>query len=119
MINDDQTKLLFVDLALGKCRMGGSTLHLVHQSVGGNTPDLEDAQILKDFFCVIQSLSEDNKILAYHDRSDGGLITTLLEMSFAGHCGLIININKVSAEDISTFLFNEELGVIIQLQVMI
>ena len=114
MINDDQTKLLFVDLALGKCRMGGSTLHLVHQSVGGNTPDLEDAQILKDFFCVIQSLNEDNKILAYHDRSDGGLITTLLEMSFAGHCGLIININKVSAEDISTFLFNEELGVIIQ-----
>ena len=114
MINDDQTRLLFVDLALGKCRMGGSTLHLVHQSVGGNTPDLEDAQILKDFFCVIQSLNEDNKILAYHDRSDGGLITTLLEMSFAGHCGLIININKVSAEDISTFLFNEELGVIIQ-----
>jgi phosphoribosylformylglycinamidine synthase len=114
MINDDQTKLLFVDLALGKCRMGGSTLHLVHQSVGGNTPDLEDAQILKDFFCVIQSLNEDNKILAYHDRSDGGLITTLLEMSFAGHCGLIININKVSAEDISTFLFNEELGAIIQ-----
>lgn len=116
MINDDESSLLFIDLASGKSRMGGSALNLTQKIVGKETPDLDDPELLKKFFHIIQSLNQDNKILAYHDRSDGGLICTLLEMSFAGHCGLKINLQQTSSEDVSTFLFNEELGVVIQVK---
>ena len=111
---DQQTTLLFIDLAAGNSRMGGSCLNLTHSLVGRDTPDIVNIENLKYFFSIIQSLNNDNKILAYHDRSDGGLITTLLEMSFAGHCGITIYTDKEKQEDLSKFLFNEELGVVIQ-----
>ena len=94
--------------------MGGSCLNLTHNVVGKDTPDIVNVENLKYFFSIIQSLNKDNKILAYHDRSDGGLITTLLEMSFAGHCGITIDIAKKEYEELSKFLFNEELGAVIQ-----
>ena len=74
--------------------------------------DLDDAKLIKSFFEGIQHLNKKNKILAYHDRSDGGLITTILEMAFAGHCGIDLNLNK--DDESIKFLFNEELGAVIQ-----
>ena len=112
--NNQQSTLLFIDLAAGNLRMGGSCLNLTHNVVGKETPDIENIENLKNFFSIIQSLNNDNKILAYHDRSDGGLITTLLEMSFAGHCGIVINVIKEEEKELSKFLFNEELGAVIQ-----
>jgi len=106
------TSLILIDLGNGKNRMGGSSLNLINKSVGNDSPDLDQPEQLKIFFGTIQDLNRSNKLLAYHDRSDGGLITCLLEMSFAGHCGMDININIDG--DVSNFLFNEELGAIIQ-----
>jgi len=106
------TSLILIDLGNGKNRMGGSTLNLTNKSVGNDSPDLDRPEQLKIFFNTIQDLNRSNKLLAYHDRSDGGLITCLLEMSFAGHSGMDINIDI--DDDISNFLFNEELGAVIQ-----
>ena len=107
------TSLILIDLGNGKNRMGGSSLNLINKSVGGYSPDLDQPEQLKIFFDTIQGLNRSNKILAYHDRSDGGLISCLLEMSFAGHIGIDININ-INKNDVSNFLFNEELGAVIQ-----
>ena len=107
------TSLILIDLGNGKNRMGGSSLNLINKSVGSDSPDLDQPEQLKAFFDAIQGLNRNNKILAYHDRSDGGLITCLLEMSFAGHSGMDININ-IDDNDVSNFLFNEELGAVIQ-----
>ena len=76
-------------------------------------PDLDDARSLKRFFALIQRLNRDSCLLAYHDRSDGGLITTLCEMAFASRCGLSIDLGYISAPSLS-ILFNEELGAVIQ-----
>jgi len=107
------TSLILIDLGNGKNRMGGSSLNLINKSIGNDSPDLDKPEQLKIFFDAIQGLNRSNKLLAYHDRSDGGLITCLLEMSFAGHSGMDININ-INDDDISNFLFNEELGAVIQ-----
>ncbi|MDG2252582.1 MAG: phosphoribosylformylglycinamidine synthase [Methylophilaceae bacterium] len=107
------TSLIFIDLGNGKNRMGGSSMNLINKTVGSDSPDLDQPEQLKAFFDIIQVLIRNNKILAYHDRSDGGLITCLLEMSFAGHTGMDININ-IDDNDVSNFLFNEELGAVIQ-----
>jgi len=107
------TSLILIDLGNGKNRMGGSSLNLINKSVGSNSPDLDQPEQLKIFFDTIQELIRNNKLLAYHDRSDGGLITCLLEMSFAGHSGMDININ-IDDNNVSNFLFNEELGAVIQ-----
>jgi len=106
------TSLILIDLGNGKNRMGGSSLNLINKSLGNDSPDLDKPEQLKFFFDAIQDLNRNNKLLAYHDRSDGGLITCLLEMSFAGHSGIDININI--DDDVSNFLFNEELGAVIQ-----
>ena len=116
LINDENTTLLFIDLAEGKTRMGGSSVNLVNKVIGGKTPDLENPELIKRFFHTIQSLNNENNILAYHDRSDGGLITTLFEMAFAGHCGIDIQLNKFADDELFKFLFNEELGVVIQIE---
>ena len=105
--NNEKTTLLFIDLAAGKTRMGGSSVNLVNQLVGGKTPDLENPEFFKKFFHLIQTLNKENNILAYHDRSDGGLITTLLEMAFAGHCGLDIQLGKLDEIALLEYLFNE------------
>ncbi len=109
------TDLLLIDLAKGEQRMGGSCLAQVFKRVGNTTPDLEDPEILKRFFRVIQALNEADKLLAYHDRSDGGLFVTLAEMAFAAHCGLEIRLDALG-DDLISALFNEELGAVIQVR---
>ncbi|RFC40216.1 MAG: phosphoribosylformylglycinamidine synthase [Candidatus Nitrotoga sp. CP45] len=110
---DLDTVLLLIDLGEGKNRMGGSALAQVYKQVGNVGPDLDDASKLKIFFDVVQRLNSEGKLLAYHDRSDGGLFTTLCEMAFATHVGLTINLDKLQGDVLST-LFNEELGAVVQ-----
>ncbi|MGE4597303.1 MAG: phosphoribosylformylglycinamidine synthase, partial [Methylophilaceae bacterium] len=88
LITDENTSLILIDLGCGKNRMGGSSLDLINNSFSPDIPDVNDPALIKSFFKGIQSLNKQNKILAYHDRSDGGLIVAALEMAFAGHCGL-------------------------------
>lgn len=109
-----ETHLIFIDLARGQTRLGGSALAQVYGAVGTTTPDVEDPAIIKGFFAAIQQLNLEDKILAYHDRSDGGLFITLCEMAFASHTGLQIDLTGLGPEPISA-LFNEELGVVIQI----
>ena len=84
--------------------------------IGHKAPDVDDAEDLKAFFAVIQGLNKDGLILSYHDRSDGGLITTLVEMAFAGHCGLSLKLDALAAtrDELTRALFAEELGAVIQ-----
>ena len=109
------TSLILIDLGNGKNRMGGSSLAQVYGQIGDVAADLDKPAQLKAFFAEIQRLNRDNKILAYHDRSDGGLFATLCEMAFAGRCGLEANIHEV-AGDALEILFNEELGAVIQVR---
>ena len=113
-----ETDLILIDLGGGKNRLGGSALAQVYRQVGAVAPDVDDPEDLKAFFAVIQGLNQDEKLLAYHDRSDGGLFVTLAEMAFAGHCGIDIRLDGL-AEDASHFpreLFNEELGAVLQVR---
>jgi phosphoribosylformylglycinamidine synthase len=110
---DVESKLILIDLGAGKNRMGGSSLAQVYGVVGDIAPDVDDAAKLKHFFNTIQQLNKAGKISAYHDRSDGGLFTSLVEMAFAGHCGLCIDISSLQGDVVSA-LYNEELGAVIQ-----
>lgn len=111
----DETKLILIDLGNGKNRMGGSSLAQVYNQLGDAAPDVDSPAQLKAFFAAIQQLNADNEILAYHDRSDGGLFTTLAEMAFASHCGLDVDITGLQG-DTASALFNEELGAVIQVR---
>ncbi len=108
------TALLLVDLADGKQRLGGSCLAQVFGELGDAAPDLDKPANLKGFFDVTQQLVADKQVIAYHDRSDGGLLATLAEMAFAGNTGLHINLGGIEGDDISR-LFNEELGGVLQI----
>jgi phosphoribosylformylglycinamidine synthase len=113
------TQLLLIDLGAGANRMGGSILAQVYGQLGDTVPDVDSPEQLKNFFAVIQGLIQQQQIIAYHDRSDGGLFTTLAEMAFAGHSGLSINLDGIGPvdggeEDLMSVLFNEELGAVIQ-----
>ncbi|AVO52027.1 phosphoribosylformylglycinamidine synthase [Ectopseudomonas mendocina] len=110
------TDLILIDLGRGQNRMGGSILAQVYAKIGQQVPDVDDAEDLKAFFAVIQGLNADGHLLAYHDRSDGGLLTTVLEMAFAGHCGLSLSLDALAdeASELPAVLFNEELGAVIQ-----
>jgi phosphoribosylformylglycinamidine synthase len=110
---DSHSSLILLDLGLGKNRMGGSSVAQVYGQIGDTAPDVDDASLLKHFFSQIQALNNAGKILAYHDRSDGGLFTTLVEMAFAGHCGLEIDLSTFD-NNLVDVLFNEELGAVIQ-----
>jgi phosphoribosylformylglycinamidine synthase len=110
---DVATKLILIDLGAGKNRLGGSSLAQVYGAVGDVAPDVDDALLLKHFFNTIQNLNKAGKLLAYHDRSDGGLLTTLVEMAFAGRCGLNVDISALQGDAVSA-LYNEELGAVIQ-----
>jgi phosphoribosylformylglycinamidine synthase len=112
------TDLILVDLGRGQNRLGASCLAQVFNKVGDIAPDLDDAEDLKAFFAVIQGLNSDDKLLAYHDRSDGGLFSTLTEMAFAGHCGLDIKLDLLAEteDDLAAALFAEELGAVMQVQ---
>ncbi len=134
--NVGPTSLILIDLGGGKKRMGGSILTQVCNQVGEQTPDADDAEVLRTFFVTIRALAESGVLLAYHDRSDGGLLATVCEMAFAGHTGVSLNIDMLTidtnAEDWDAYniraaqvdvqrkeltikaLFNEELGAVIQ-----
>src|SRR6185369_7565070 len=113
---DGPSQLLLIDLGRGKNRLGGSALLQVHGSVGEAPPDLDDPALLKAFFGAIQGLNADGLLLAYHDRSDGGLIVTLLEMAFAAAAGLSVSLDTLGADPLAA-LFSEELGAVIQVRV--
>lgn len=108
------TSLILIDLGGGKNRLGGSALAQVYSQVGDETPDT-DPVLLREFFNATQALKRENKILAYHDRSDGGLLATICEMAFASRCGLDIDIEGIPGSVIER-LFTEELGVVIQVK---
>lgn len=138
--NVEDSVLLFIDLGFGKARMGGSAFGQVYNNMSGDAPDLDDTSRLKAFYNVIQQLVAEDKLLAYHDRSDGGLFATLAEMAFAARCGISADIDCLMdkflpihypdfqgdpAEDLSDelynhaaikILFNEELGAVIQIR---
>ena len=111
-----KSSLLFIDLAKGHTRLGGSILAQLNNQLGGESPDVECEKEMPAFVDSIHKLLSHRKILAYHDRSDGGLITTLAEMSFAGRLGLEINLDSAIKDEgaLLKFLFNEELGAVIQ-----
>jgi phosphoribosylformylglycinamidine synthase len=106
--------LILADLGEGKNRMGGSIACEVFNQTGGEAPDA-NPDLLKQFFNAVQTLNSQNKILAYHDRSDGGLFTTLAEMAFAGHTGIFCKLLN-SENSGSDFWFNEELGAVLQIK---
>ena len=110
----DDTMLILVDLSGGNTRLGGSALAQAYNQTGNETPDA-DPKILKEFFDVFTKLKKDGTILAYHDRSDGGLLATVLEMAFASRCGLELNLAELPGNSLEK-LFNEELGAVVQIK---
>lgn len=111
---NEPNSLLLVDLAAGADRLAGSILAQVYNQLGDQVPDLESPERVRHFFTVMQGLLEDGLLLAYHDRSDGGLFTTLAEMAFAGHCGWSVDLP--ASRDVLHSLFNEELGAVLQVR---
>ncbi len=134
-----ETELVLVDLGQGRNRLGGSILAQVHSKFGTEVPDLDEPKLLKGFFGAIQKLAQDGLVIAYHDRSDGGLFATVCEMAFAGHCGVTLNLDAIAfdalTEDVDGFrknaeeqlrgrvhdqvlkcLFAEELGAVLQVK---
>ncbi|ORX46521.1 phosphoribosylformylglycinamidine synthase [Hesseltinella vesiculosa] len=115
--NQAGTSLVLIDLARGKQRLGGSALAQVFKQIGSEAPDVEDAALLKNFFDAMQVCKEhDDLVLAYHDRSDGGLYTAVAEMVFAGHVGATLDLDVLCAQpqDAMAALYNEELGAVVQ-----
>ncbi len=135
---EKESELILIDLGAGKNRLGASALAQVYAQVGNRAPDVDDANALKSFFMAVRQLARDHKILGYHDRSDGGLLATLVEMMFASHVGvsiymdtLIFNEKETDVDDydvtatskklgendaLLAALFNEELGAVIQVR---
>ncbi|KIH88397.1 phosphoribosylformylglycinamidine synthase [Sporothrix brasiliensis 5110] len=119
------TVLMYVDLARGHQALGGSALAQSLGRVGHEAPDLRDDltkndNIIADYFDALRQLHESGVVLAYHDRSDGGLLTTLVEMMFAGRCGVDVMLDDIARsgklEDVVPALFNEELGAVFQIR---
>jgi phosphoribosylformylglycinamidine synthase len=109
----DGTVLLLIDLGKGQNRLAGSALAQVYKQVGHHPPDLDDPQALRAFFRVVQELNRAGRLLAYHDRSDGGLFVTVCEMCFAGHVGASIVLDALGPDPLAA-LFSEELGAVLQ-----
>ncbi|VFP79462.1 phosphoribosylformylglycinamidine synthase [Candidatus Erwinia haradaeae] len=105
--------LLLIDLGNGYNTLGATALSQVYRQLGDKPADIRNVQQLANFWKAMQTLISKDYILAYHDRSDGGLFVTLAEMAFAGHCGINIDITTMSTDTLSV-LFNEELGAVIQ-----
>ncbi len=111
----EPTELWLIDL--GRHRLGGSALAQVYGQVGHQAPDLEDPALLKGFFESLQTLRQAGIILSYHDRSDGGLVVTLLEMLFASRRGMTLDLGaSIPSEQGWAFCFNEELGAVVQVR---
>jgi phosphoribosylformylglycinamidine synthase len=136
--DEGQTDLLLIDLGGGKNRLGGSALAQVYSQLGQTPPDLDDPAKLRSFFAAIRKLASAGRILAYHDRSDGGLFATLCEMAFAGRSGVTIYLDNLAFDPkqldvdgherqtdvlagnlddrVLGALFNEELGAVVQIR---
>ncbi|KAL8871240.1 MAG: hypothetical protein Q9174_002885, partial [Haloplaca sp. 1 TL-2023] len=115
-----ETVLLMVDLSEGHKALGGSALAQVFNQTGNESPDVRNNQFLKDYFDAMDQLQEAGIVLAYHDISDGGLLTSLAEMMFAGRCGLYVMLDYLCStagtSDLVSTLFNEELGAVFQVR---
>ncbi|PMH18396.1 phosphoribosylformylglycinamidine synthase [Vibrio breoganii] len=109
------SSLVLVDLGNGKNRMGATALAQVYKQLGDKPADVDNAEQLKGFFDAMQTLVRDDKLVAYHDKGDGGLFVTLAEMAFAGHCGMKADISYLGEDTLAT-LFNEELGAVVQVK---
>ncbi|MBK1694853.1 phosphoribosylformylglycinamidine synthase [Chromatium weissei] len=109
------TDLILIDLGRGQNRLGGSALAQVYGQLGDRAPDLDHADLLKQFVAALRELHDSAQVLAYHDRSDGGLIVTVLEMAFAGRCGIDLD-GAALGDDLVAALFSEELGAVIQVR---
>ncbi|SFN16301.1 phosphoribosylformylglycinamidine synthase [Formivibrio citricus] len=138
LATDEESDLLLIDLGAGKCRLGGSALAQVYKQIGNNCPDVVSTERLKAFFATVQKLNAEDRILAYHDRSDGGLLAAVAEMMFASRAGVTLEIDELcidrrcrqrgahefSPEDVARaengrvmgVLFNEELGAVLQVK---
>jgi phosphoribosylformylglycinamidine synthase len=114
LVREPDTLLLLIDLGRGKNRLGGSILGQVVSQMGEDTPDVDNPADLKNFFAAIQQLGREQKILAYHDRSDGGLLATIVEMAFAGHTG--VDLEVPAGHNAFASLFSEELGAVLQVR---
>ncbi len=112
---DEPTELLLIDLGRGKNRMGGSILAQAYAELGNECPDVDDGDELRRLLLAIQALNAAGLLLAYHDRSDGGLWATLCEMAFAGRVGLHIQLDALAGDPVA-ILFNEELGAVLQIR---
>ncbi|PSW19648.1 phosphoribosylformylglycinamidine synthase [Photobacterium sanctipauli] len=110
-----ETSLLLVDLGNGKNRLGATALAQVYKQLGDKPADVDNAEQLKGFFDAMQALVRDDKLVAYHDKGDGGLFVTLAEMAFAGHCGVKADVAALG-DDALAALFNEELGAVVQVK---
>lgn len=115
-----ESLVLFVDLAQGMKAIGDSALAQTFGQLGGDAPDVRDVDLFKDFFDAVEQLHESGVVLAYHDRSDGGLLTALVEMMFAGRCGMEVMLDEIAqssnVKDTIECLFNEELGAVFQIR---
>ncbi|MCD1207706.1 phosphoribosylformylglycinamidine synthase [Vibrio cholerae] len=110
-----ETSLILIDLGNGQNRLGATALAQVYKQLGDKPADVDNAAQLKDFFDAVQTLVRNDKLVAYHDKGDGGLLVTLAEMAFAGHCGIKANIETLG-DDALAALFNEELGAVVQVK---
>lgn len=107
------TSLILIDLGSKQNRMGASCLAQVYNKLGTVAPDVDNPELLKGFFNSVQQLVQEQKLLAYHDRSDGGLFTTVAEMAFAGKAGVEVALDGLGS-DAASILYSEELGAVVQ-----
>jgi len=107
------SRLVLIDLGNGRNRLGGSALAQVYGRMGREVPDLDAPDQLRAFFDLVQTFNREGRLLAYHDRSDGGLLATLAEMAFAGHAGIDVDLSGLGSDPVAA-LFSEELGAVLQ-----
>ena len=114
---DEDTVLVLVDLGSGRNRLGGSALAQVYGRLGDTAPDVDVPEKLRGLFATVQTLNQSGRLLAYHDRGDGGLFATLCEMMFASHVGVSVSLDRLmEGRDPLPALFNEELGAVLQIR---
>ena len=107
------SRLLLLDLGAGQNRLGASCLTQVFEQLGDKPADVDSAERLLGFFNAVQTLIQQDLLLAYHDRSDGGLFTTVTEMAFAGKTGVSVELDSLGEDDLAV-MFSEELGAVVQ-----
>ncbi|WP_435927444.1 phosphoribosylformylglycinamidine synthase [Dryocola sp. BD613] len=114
-LSTEDNALLLIDLGAGHNALGATALSQVYRQLGDKPADVRNVEQLKGFYNAMQALVAEQKLLAYHDRSDGGLLVTLAEMAFTGHCGVEADIAALGKDRLAA-LFNEELGAVIQIK---